>query len=383
MPTHRMEPISGIRKTIAGEQRFLKRRNFKDNISQRLLLRPLNIAAMILDELRSDVELSIRQSIRAWSSGFTRFNYRMYGLSHSGNPDGYLSDLEALRQENINGRHAAMIKDKLSFSLLMKHCGMPAPEIYGIIRNGFFSSLHRTETTESAGFLKELRGPGDRIVLKPLAGWHGFGYLMVEKSDNGYIVNGEAAALEDVTDMAGRLDNYIVTEFITQGEYAASLYPPTTNTLRILTFLDPHTATPFIAGVVQRIGTLRSQPVDNFRGGIGGMSALVNSDTGALGSAALSDEKGHVTWHKRHPETGAEIEGITVPGWSEIRRRVIDCAGRLAFIPLIAWDIAVTNTGFSVIEGNPSSGMPVMQIHGPMLTDPRIRRFYKCHRVIK
>lgn len=372
-----------MRNKLAGEQRILERREFKNNIAKYLLLHPINVAGLIVGELRSRVDLSLRHSVRAWSRGFTRFNYRIYGLARSGNPGEFLSDYNALRQEHINSRFAEMVTDKLSFSLLMKQCGMPTPEIYGVVRNGIFSPLHRTGRAEPAGFLKELRRPGDRIVLKPLSGWHGFGYLMVEQSNNGYRVNGEDATVRDVTDMASELNNYIVTEFINQGEYAAGLYPHTTNTIRMLTLVDPETATPFIARVVQRIGTSRSQPVDNFKGGSGGLSVLVDPDDGNLGPAAMVDAKGRVTWHARHPETDARIEGVVVPAWSEIRSSILECASRIAFVPLIAWDIAVTHTGFSVIEGNPWSGMPVMQIHGPILTDPRIRRFYKYHRVIK
>ena len=307
----------------------------------------------------------------------------MYGLDRSGDPHEYMSDYDALRHVSINGRFAETVNDKLSFSLLMKQCGMPTPEIYGVIHGGFFYSLHGMEKTDTAGLLKELHGPGDRIVLKPLSGWHGYGYLMVEQNEDGYLINKEAVRPRHLTEITGKLDNYIVTEFIYQGDYAAGLYPHATNTLRILTFVQPGSATPFIAKSVQRIGTSRSEPVDNFRGGSGGLSSLIEPDNGRLGRAGTADAKGHVTWHKRHPETGADIEGVTVPGWSEIRRRVLDCAGRLAFMPLIAWDIAVTNNGFSVIEGNPSSGMPVMQIHGPLLVDPAIARFYKHHRVIR
>jgi len=378
-----MKPTSELRKRTDGEQRILHREEFISNTVKYLLIDLIRVAGLIVSEFRSQAGLSLRHSIRAWRRGFTRFNYCMYGLAQSGNPEDYLSDFEALRQEHINSRFVEIVKNKLSFPLLMKQCGIPSPEIHGVIRNGIFYSLHPMETAEPAGFLKELRKPGDRIVLKPLSGWHGFGYLMLEQSNNGYRVNGEDATLRDVTDMTGELNNYIVTEFINQGEYAAGLYPHTTNTIRMLTFLDPETTTPFIARVVQRIGTSRSLPVDNFRGGSGGLSATVDPDSGNLGPAAMVDAKGHVTWHTRHPETDARIEGVVVPAWSEIRSSILECANRLAFAPLIAWDIAPTRTGFSVIEGNPSSGMPVMQIHGPMLTDPRIRRFYKYHNVIK
>ena len=184
--------------------------------------------------------------------------------------------------------------------------------------------------------------------------------------------------------MIAKLRYYVATEFVTQAEHGARLYPDTTNTIRLITFWDAERAESFIARVVQRIGTSRSFPVDNFKasGKGGGLNALINRDSGELGQAATIDAEGHITWYSEHPESHAPIQGVVVPDWTQLRESILRYANTFAFFPCIGWDIVPTHSGFTIIEGNATPGMPIMQVHGPMLTDPRIRRFYKYHGVI-
>ncbi len=45
------------------------------------------------------------------------------------------------------------------------------------------------------------------------------------------------------------------------------------------------------------------------------------------------------------------------------------------------WDVAVTEDGFTIIEGNDRPDT-VMQLHGPFLVDPRIRKAFEAHGVV-
>lgn len=179
------------------------------------------------------------------------------------------------------------------------------------------------------------------------------------------------------------LDRQVVTGFVTQGRYGAALFPDTTNTMRIVTLVDPDTHEPFIARAVQRIGNARSFPVDSFSLGQGGLCALVDIASGRLGPGAMIEKNRQVSWHEHHPETGAAISGVKIPNWPDIHRGVLQCARRFAFVPCIAWDIAITEPGFTAIEGNSATGVRVLQVHGPLLADPRVRRFYAHHGVVR
>ena len=84
------------------------------------------------------------------------------------------------------------------------------------------------------------------------------------------------------------LRRYLITEFVVQAPYAASIYPHTTNMVRILTLWDLAVGRPFLAAAVHRFGTARSAPVDNWHGGWGGLSARIDLDSGVLGPGRRS-----------------------------------------------------------------------------------------------
>lgn len=50
----------------------------------------------------------------------------------------------------------------------------------------------------------------------------------------------------------------------------------------------------------------------------------------------------------------------------------------------MGWDVIVTDheSSFKVIEGNAAPGIDSLQTHWPMLTDERVRRFYRHHGVL-
>jgi hypothetical protein len=52
------------------------------------------------------------------------------------------------------------------------------------------------------------------------------------------------------------------------------------------------------------------------------------------------------------------------------------------FSPYIGWDLVVTEAGACFLEANSPPGIAVWQVHAPLLSDPRVRRFFHCHEMI-
>ena len=124
------------------------------------------------------------------------------------------------------------------------------------------------------------------------------------------------------------------------------------------------------------MGNEQSAPVDNFSSG--GLAAEVDRETGELSAAVHYPYAGQLDWHETHPDTDARIEGVKVPNWSAIREGVLDLAAAFSHTPYIGWDVVVTAEGeFTIIEANNSSDMDILQVHRPLLTDQRTRRFYE------
>jgi hypothetical protein len=94
--------------------------------------------------------------------------------------------------------------------------------------------------------------------------------------------------------------------------------------------------------------------VDNFRNGRSGNLIATLPNAGGRIGQVFGPSPGGARWilHERHPQTGVPFEGFDVPFWDEARRLVERAA--LAMLPLrtIGWDVALTDEGPVLIEGN-------------------------------
>lgn len=106
--------------------------------------------------------------------------------------------------------------------------------------------------------------------------------------------------------------------------------------------------------------------------------------TGTLGQGVSYPTAGKLVWQSHHPDTGAPIEGVRIPGWEGVRDGVLRAAKMLSFLPYLGWDVVVTdgNDGFTVVEGNTSLDLDLLQAHRPLLRDPEVRAFYEEEGVI-
>ena len=175
--------------------------------------------------------------------------------------------------------------------------------------------------------------------------------------------------------------DFLMTEIIKQTGPLYDVYPNTLNTIRILTMYDSKTNTPFIVTAVQRIGTRKSTVVDNFTAG--GISAKIDVETGIIGKGAHHPNGSNLVWYESHPDTGVKFEGVKIANWSEIKDYVLKLSQEYFYIPYIGWDIVPMADGFFILEANSNSDVNLLQLHGGLLKDERVREFYKYHKVIK
>lgn len=99
-----------------------------------------------------------------------------------------------------------------------------------------------------------------------------------------------------------------------------------------------------------------SMVVDNV--GSGGLVALLDVETGCVISPACDKNNGRYFYH---PDTNEQIIGFSVPFWSE----AVHLAKRLSdVIPTnryVGWDLALTDKGWIMIEGNARGELYMMQ----------------------
>jgi len=80
-----------------------------------------------------------------------------------------------------------------------------------------------------------------------------------------------------------------------------------------------------------------------------------------------------------HPDTGAVIAGAELPGWQQVSDVVLRAAASVPFNRMAGWDVLVDAEGVPVIlEANGNSDVNLLQVHGGLLAEPRVRRFYEA-----
>ena len=330
-------------------------------------------------------QLPLRRRLWLWRHGFLSRDDALYDLDERRSR--YLSEYQRELTRPLNGRWKDALDNKLYFHRLLEPFDAHRPAVYAHLKGGRFIPIDdpittSTPTTDDVGTrVRERLDRDGRLVLKPTYGTTGSRILVCESDGERYQVNGEETPQSEFESLVSSLDEYLVCEFARQASYAADLYPDSTNTIRPLTMWDPKTDEPFITLAVHRIGTDRSAPVDNWSRG--GLTADVDVASGELSHGVRAPRSGPIERHESHPDTGTPIAGTEVPGWSAIREGILDIAANYPQLPYVGWDIVVTDDGeFTVIEGNSCTDIDLLQVHRPLLDDPRARRFYEHHGIV-
>lgn len=300
--------------------------------------------------------------------------------------EGYLSDGAQFRTVNISGRNVVLTSNRLAFHELMTGITDRLPQLHGHAYLGSFTPTGGGRALPLADAIRELLRRQRRLIAKPLFGSSGGrGVLRLEQDGvTGRILcNGQP--LEDASILETRqlMGNHVVTAFVEQAEYARRIYPEASNTLRVQTMIDPETGEAFCALALHRFGTERTRPIDAWLKG--GLVAPVDLETGRLGTSVLHPgDDDHAVRTDVHPDTGIPVQGVVIPAWATLLREMLVVANAIGDrLPYLAWDTLVTDDGFAILEGNTYPAFRMMQLWGPVLDQPRIRRFFTHHGVVK
>ena len=329
-------------------------------------------------------QLPLMDQVWSWRRGFLSKSYVDYDFKHN-DYQYYLSDYARfVRTWEINGRYREILADKLLFSLTMKMFEDLVPRTHGIVLKGRVHWLRQDSPLRFGELwpaIADYCRSGLGLVLKPIRGGSGAGLFFLLWKTGKLVMNGNPYGRKEFTKHITQLNDYLIEDLIVQAPYSAEIFADSSNTIRLLTMWDIETGEPFIAATEHRFGTKTSAPVDNWDRG--GVSSGINLETGMLGPCIRYGQDGQLVWHERHPDSGALIAGVYIPGWIEIKKKIVEVSTALPFLPYIGWDVLVdSNGGSKIIEGNHRPGVHGLQLHTPLLRDFRIRRFYEQYGVI-
>ena len=173
-----------------------------------------------------------------------------------------------------------------------------------------------------------------RFIVKPLSRCCGRGIQLIDIYDGTFCI-------EDFIE--SNPDGFVVEELIKQNVVLSSLHPGSVNTLRINTVNYGDSVE--VKWPCLRIGCGDSV-VDN--AGAGGIFGAIDVATGVITN--VSDEFHHT--FTEHPDTKISLIGFQVPKWQEACEMANSLARLFPYCPFVGWDLALTDNGWVMVEGN-------------------------------
>ena len=339
-----------------------------------------------LQHERSDrTRLPFRRKLGLWRRGFYAESAVLYNLRQSDAGD-FLSDYaRAARCANINS-HEEFFRHKLVLRSFLLAMGFRQAATAALVFEGRILSDplgERAQHIEPEELIRRLSATGRNYIVKPEDGAGGEDLYLLE-GRGGQLVRrrGQEAAPLDLDSLLrhsasgrGRGRTTLIEEQLEQDAFWQRLFPDTANTIRLLTLWMPGEPAPFIARAVQRVGTSNTIPTDSWSDG--GISVSIDLTSGTMGQGRSRSNMGKqpIT---HHPETGTPLTGGVLPGWNRIQDTVLRAAASLPFNRMAGWDVLVSTDGEPVIiEADGDCDIDLLQVHGGLLAEPRVRRFYQ------
>ena len=202
-------------------------------------------------------------------------------------------------------------------------------------------------------------------IVKDNYSSQGRGIFIVDPSETGI-----DDAWNSIKEMLSRKRTVIIEQLISQAPEMMQFNPDSVNTVRVATFYRKGTTDIMFAFV--RLGR-KGSVVDN--GGAGGIIAALDCSSGIVISDGR-DENGII--YERHPDSNLTIRGFQVPEWDEAIQL---CHQLVKVVPkqrYVGWDLAYSEEGWIMVEGNSWSQFVGPQIAGREgIRDVINRTFYK------
>ncbi|WP_172135676.1 sugar-transfer associated ATP-grasp domain-containing protein [Adlercreutzia sp. ZJ473] len=179
--------------------------------------------------------------------------------------------------------------------------------------------------------------------------------VRLSKGDSIHLVkNSEMGDPRTFFDETASSGNAILEEPIVQSEVMAALNPSSVNTLRVITLNTRYGAE--VLDCFLKIGRNGSF-VDN--GGAGGLLVGIDAGVGVLSTDGRDE---FADSYAVHPNTKVRFQGYQLPDWNGAMGLAKELSSRESRVPYIGWDLAHTDSGWVVVEGNASG-----QLIGPQI----------------
>ena len=215
-----------------------------------------------------------------------------------------------------------------------------------------------------------------KLCLKHTHSSVGVGFMLIEDKEGKYFINSKEVDSDEAKSLIEHLNEYIVTEYIQQHDWAANICSTSLNTLRFLCAWDYDKKEFFLARCFHRFGC-NGNVVDNVGSG-NGMLVFVDPETGICksnGAINVNNTGDRFVENIVHPDNNIVLTGLVIPRFMEIKAKVLEIANSMSYLRWVGFDVAITNHSFKIIETNSLSSLVDQECEG-YLKDKRLKRLF-------
>jgi hypothetical protein len=269
----------------------------------------------------------------------------------------------------FSSEQVGYLDDKVEFCRRCTAAGLPTVPVLGVITGGDGGAVAGVERISSPAALAALvAGNPHGLFLKPRDAAHGVGGFSILPVGSALDCGGRRfspeEAYEDCRSRAARHGGLLVVEPRVRParELMPVMSPHGLGTIRAVTRIDGRQARVLAACLRIPVGT---NDADNFKhGASGNLTAGIELASGRLLRTFGSTDRNwpRIVEVERHPDTGGVFAGFQLPRWGDLLEVVERAQLAFAGLTTVGWDVAITDDGPVLIEGNPASDADLLQV---------------------
>ena len=201
------------------------------------------------------------------------------------------------------------------------------------------------DPNDSIENLKKFVDKHPTFVMKPIDGLGGDG-VKKDKLSN----------YKNVEELYNTMkkNNTFIEEIIIQNKEWGKISPNSINTLRVMTSNVNGNVKIFC--IMARIGN-GINFADNFHQG--GVGVYVDTEKGVLKGNAINKDLEEFEYHQT---TNIKFDNYKIPFFDKVSDLCIEAAKKIPEVNIIGWDVAITDNGPLIIEGNNGPGFDLIQV---------------------
>ena len=286
--------------------------------------------------------------------------YQLYSLDKKNISDwvsfiGKREMSQALHKVN-NQASFYLLDDKVEFYIKCKqNCLSAVNVLYTIHANRNYDGLKNISSYRDLECTL-MSSDSEEFVIKPVKGSYGDDIYSIKRNKNIFIdlKSGKYISLYDVYKAIVDFNKpFMVQNLVCPHHKLQSIMPyPACGIFRLVSYYSFNNECKLLYMFVTI--PVKGQIISNFKHGQTGNLLLgVDMDTGSMTYAYGFNMNNVIAKFKNHPDSHVPFESVEIPYWDEMHSLVLNASFLFKETRFVGWDIAITNDGPILLEGNP------------------------------